>query len=426
MWKIIYNLLTLCALPFLIVIGLAKSKMRKNFRQRLAPSVHERPAEGACMIHGASIGEAMIALGIAGYLEENTGLHRFLFTTNTSYALEMLEKRTQGSPDRRARSLPFDLLFSVTRFLDQERPSVIIVVETEIWPNLIWQSGRRGIPVIVINGRISDSTLASYRRMSFFMKSALAGIDAVIAQSEEHRGRFISIGMSPERVFATGNIKYFRPAGDNPAAGTLHEKIITLGSVKEKELDEIYRAVTLIKGDLPDHTVCIAPREIHLSGTIEKDLSETFRTARYSKLRNDSAQDITGFDVVVVDTVGDLMGIYGRSAVAFVGGSLAPYGGQNMLEPLFTGTPVLFGPFTENFRDIAEAILEKKAGFLVRSGSDIHLCVKRLLGDDALYVAAQKAGLRIIADQQHVMDRSAGIITGILNAKKEKQGGIIR
>lgn len=418
MWKIIYNLLTICALPFFIVIGLSKGKTRKNFRRRLIPAPHDGSEGGACMIHGASVGEAMIALGIAGYLEENTGIRRFLFTTNTSYAQEMLEKKTAGKPGISVRSLPFDLLFSVRRFLDQERPSSLIIVETEIWPNLIWQSNRRGIPVIVINGRISDSTLESYRRLSFFMRSALRGIDAVIAQSDEHRNRFISIGMAPRNVFATGNIKYYRPAGGTPVAGPAREKIITLGSVKEKELDEIYLAAELIKGDLPDHTVCIAPREIHLAGTIEKDLSGSFRTVRYSKLRDSSERDITGADIVVVDTVGDLMGIYARSAIAFVGGSLAPYGGQNMLEPLFAGTPVLFGPFTENFKDIAGAILEKKAGFLVETGSEIHKCVMRLLGDDRLYSATQKAGQAVIAGQQSVMAETANIIVNVLGAKK--------
>lgn len=419
MWKIIYNLLTICALPFFIIIGLSRDKMRKNFRERLVPSTQDRPEHRALMIHGASIGEAVIALGMAGYLEENSGVHRFLFTTNTSYAQEMLEKRTAGGPHRRVRCLPFDLLFSVKRFLDQERPMAIVIVETEIWPNLIWQSKKRGIPVIVVNGRISDSTLASYKRLSFFMRSAMSGIDTVIAQSEEHRGRFVSIGMAPQRVFVTGNIKYYRPAGDNADKAKEHENIITLGSVKEKELDDIYQAAALIKKDLPDHTVCIAPRELHLSDTIEKDLSGTFRTARYSKLREDPDHSMADTDIVVVDTVGDLMDIYAKSKVAFVGGSLAPYGGQNMLEPLFTGTPVLFGPFTENFRDIAGIILEKKAGFLVSTGSEIHSAAMRLLHDDRLYKDTQKAGREVIAGQQHVMEETAGIITDALTKKGE-------
>jgi len=330
----------------------------------------------------------------------------------------MLERRQGTRQGRQVAPLPFDLRFSVAMFLNHHRPSAIIIVETEIWPNLIWEAGKRGIPVIVVNGRISDSTFASYRRLSLFMRSALAGIAAVIAQSGEHRQRFVSIGMAPERVYATGNVKYYRPvAEDAPDNGT-REKIIAIGSIKEKELDEIYKALTLLKTDFPGYRFFMAPREIHLAGTIEKDLSPVFRTARYSRIKEGKEDD--GADVVVVDTVGDLMDIYARSMTAFVGGSLAPYGGQNMLEPLFVGTPVLFGPFTENFRDIANAILEKKAGFLVETGSDIHLTIKKLLGDDTLYRSTQQAGFEIVAQQRHVMEASARIIMDVLGRQTRR------
>lgn len=420
MWKIIYNLLTLCALPFFLVIGMNNRKMKINFRQRLVPVKPEVPGTGACMLHGASIGEAVMACNIADHLEKHYGIHHFLFTTNTSYAQEMLEKKQSGIPDRNVACLPFDLFFSVKRFLDHYRPSALIIVETEIWPNLIWQANRRGIPVIIINGRISDSTLANYRRLSVFMRSALAGIDAVIAQSDEHRKRFISIGMARGSVFVAGNIKYYRPATGIKTDISSRKNAVTFGSVKEKELAEIYRAITLISGDHPGFSFFIAPREIHLSDTIEKDLSGTFRTVRYSQLKQGLEAE---HDIIIVDTIGDLMSVYESSLIAFVGGSLAPYGGQNMLEPLFVGTPVLFGPHTENFKDVAAGILEKKAGFLVSDGSDINSTIRMLLTDSTLYSATQKAGRAIIADQQHVMDKCAQMIVDVINKKKRGSSG---
>ncbi len=418
MWKIIYNLLTFCALPVFVVIGLTNAKMRKNFRRRLIPKARGCPLTGACMIHGASIGEAIIAESIADYLAKNGGPEHFLFTTNTSYAQEMLERKQGTRQGRQVAPLPFDLRFSVAAFLNHHRPSAIIIVETEIWPNLIWEAGKRGIPVIIVNGRISDSTLAGYRRLSVFMRSALSGISAVIAQSGEHRQRFISIGMAPEHVFTTGNVKYYRPVVEDAPDNLTREKIITIGSIKEKELNEIYTALALLKTDLPGYRFFVAPREMHLVAAIEKDLSPAFRTARYSRIKETTKDN--GAEVVVVDTVGDLMGIYARSMAAFVGGSLAPYGGQNMLEPLFVGTPVLFGPFTENFRDIARAILEKKAGFLVETGSDIHLTIHELLADDALYSATQQAGFEIVAQQRHVMEASARIIMDVLGRQTRR------
>lgn len=418
MWKVIYNLLTLCALPVFIVIGLANAKMRKNFRERLFPRVKGKPATGSCMIHGASIGEAVIAEGMADYLAKNGGPADFLFTANTSYAQEMLERKEGAREGRRVAALPFDLSFSVRRFLDHHKPSVIIIVETEIWPNLIWEARRRAIPVAIVNGRISDSTLATYRRLSVFMRSALAAVDTVVAQSAEHRQRFISIGMSPERVFTTGNIKYYRPVPEDIPGREARDRTIVIGSVKEKELAEVYRAVKLLKSDLPDHRIFIAPRELHLAAAIEEEFSKTFRTARYSRMKEGKGDD--GADIVIVDTVGDLLGIYARSMAAFVGGSLAPYGGQNMLEPLFVGTPVLFGPHTENFHDIAASILERKAGFLVETADDIHRTVMRLLADNDLYDSVRRAGYAIIADQKHVMDETARIIKGLAGPRNRR------
>ncbi|MBP1748164.1 MAG: waaA, partial [Deltaproteobacteria bacterium] len=205
----IYNILSLCALPFLVVIGLTNTKMKPNFRRRLIPP-GDKASPGAFMIHGASIGEAVIARNLADYMSANGGPGRFLITTNTYYAEEMLKKRPAKGYDLRCESLPFDLRFSVSRFLDHHRPSSIIVVETEIWPNLIWEARKRHIPFIIVNGRISDRTLETYRKLSIFMRSVFSAMDLVIAQSPEHRDRFISIGMPPDRVFVTGNVKYYR------------------------------------------------------------------------------------------------------------------------------------------------------------------------------------------------------------------------
>ncbi|MBP1749588.1 MAG: waaA, partial [Deltaproteobacteria bacterium] len=197
------------------------------------------------------------------------------------------------------------------------------------------------------------------------------------------------------------------------------DKIIAFGSVKEKELDEIYSSIGLLQQSIPGFRHFIAPRELHLAEIIERELSKTYSTTRYSKIKGGADN---GADIVVVDTVGDLQAIYGHSAIAFVGGSLAPYGGQNMLEPLFVGTPVLFGPFTDTFRDIAQTILDRKAGFLVRTGKDIHDTIIRLLGDESLYTATQKAGNDIVAQQTHVMKETAEIIMNCLSARAVGKG----
>lgn len=406
MWKVIYNALSLLALPFLAVAGLTNAKMKPNFRRRLLPPEDTAPP-GAFMIHGASIGEAVIARNLADYLAANGGPSRFLITTNTYYAEEMLRKRPAPGYELQCGSLPFDLKFSVSRFLDRHRPSSIVVVETELWPNLIWGAHKRHIPIVIVNGRISDKTFETYRKLSIFMRSVFSAVDLVIAQSQEHRDRFIAIGMAPERVLVTGNVKYYRQAADNVPPRKAQGNVLTFGSVKEKELEEIYSSIDLLKASIPGSRFFIAPREIHLAEVIQIDMSKKYSTARYSKMKEGKSP---GADVVVVDTIGDLQNIYGQSDVAFVGGSLAPYGGQNMLEPLFVGTPVLFGPFTDTFRDIAQTILDRKAGFVVRTGKEIHDTMTMLLGNPGLYAATQKAGYDIVAQQTNVMKETADIL----------------
>ena len=157
------------------------------------------------------------------------------------------------------------------------------------------------------------------------------------------------------------------------------KKIITFGSIKEKELTAVYKTIEDIKNRFPDYKIFIAPRELHLTSTIEKDLSSSFSVTRYSTLRNGADSDA---DIVIVDTIGDLLHIYRQSRVAFVGGSLAPYGGQNILEPLFFATPVLFGPFIENFKDIAQRVIEHNAGMMVHNADELTNKITMLLNDN--------------------------------------------
>ncbi len=268
MWKIVYNILTILCFPFFLVIGLASQKIRKNFFERLFPYRSKDELDNTLWIHAASVGEAVIADNLVKFIDKHTKIDKFLITTNTYYTKDLLLKKV--SRNVHVRALPFDLLFSVTRFFNQGQPRGLFIVETEIWPNLIWQAKKRGCPVVILNGRISDRTFKNYMKFSFFIKDVLSCVDFVFAQSEEHRKRFIKIGMDPVKVICTGNIKYFRDLEkiDNISN---KEKIITFGSVKEKELTPIYNTIKSIKKTFPEYRIFIAPRELHLSGIIEKD-----------------------------------------------------------------------------------------------------------------------------------------------------------
>jgi 3-deoxy-D-manno-octulosonic-acid transferase len=403
MWKVAYNLVIHLIFPFFALIALTKKKMRENFLERLWGGTN--PAtQPAVWIHAASIGEAVIAENLANYMSSRTPDACFTVTTNTYYARDLLRKRFGERVY--VSSLPFDLPFSIKRFMKGSTFHAVILVETELWPNLIWAAHGKGIPVIIVNGRISDDTLAQYRRFSFFLKHVLAAVTLVIAQSEEQAERFRSIGMDPSRIVQAGNLKYYRFL-EHPPGTSIKADTICFGSVKEKELPFILPIIEPLIRGFPGYSVYVVPRDLNLIDMIEENLPKHLRVSRFSNLKGSPPPQV---DVVVVDTVGDLMTIYSHSRVAFVGGSLAPYGGQNILEPLFFGTPVLFGPHIENFREVGAMILNAKAGLMVHDGKELLETIQVLLCNAEKRESFGDAGLRLIGEQEGAMAKTVSLI----------------
>ena len=410
MWKYLYNVVVHLALPFFSLFALFNRKIRNNLRERLIPQGVEEGSEGLVWIHAASLGESAIAQNLVEQIGLTVPDARFLVTTNTYYARDLLRRKL--GQNVLVRSLPLDLPFSINRFMGSSIFRGLILVETELWPNLIWTARRRGIPIVIVNGRISDSTVRRYRLVSSLLRPLFSCVDLVLAQSVSHAERFIQLGMDPQRVISGGNLKYFRNISTLPRRQQRYE-VVTFGSIKEKELDPVIRVILDLKKRFPQLKVFVAPRELRLASAIEDSLRQSLNTIRYSVLRG-HREDLEGFDAVVVDTVGDLMDIYGESDVAFVGGSLAPYGGQNMLEPLFFETPVLFGPHVENFKEVADQVIATGGGILVNSAKELLEKMSFLLENDQDRMDMGRAGRGIIDAQNRVMVETVARIRGVL------------
>ena len=399
MWRLIYTILLHALLPFFLAFALFKQKIRKNLKERLFPKGPEN-GRNLFWIHAASLGEAVIAENIIRPLLLRNRDLSFLVTTNTYYTRDLLRRRF--GTETQVHSLPFDLPFSLRLFFKNSSFTALLLVETEIWPNLIWMAHSRHIPVIIVNGRISDSTFRHYRFFSFFFRRVFSSVNLIIAQSTQQAERFIQAGAVPSTVIALGNLKYAREVGvseETPAK----EKSITFGSVKEKELEILVPVIERLKQAYPDYRIFVAPRELRIVDRLERAFSAGFRVARFSSCKDGEPTDA---ELIIVDTVGDLLGLYSKSMVAFVGGSLAPYGGQNMLEPLFFATPVLFGPYTDNFREIAEEILSSGAGLVVTGADDLYEGIIHILRDDAVRQSMGRAGLAVVQKQRDVLDKA--------------------
>ncbi len=404
MRRLIYSLLVWAALPIFAPFFLAKAKIRRNFSERIFPKPAGDGLKRAIWIHAASVGEAVVAENLMGFLRPRTP-SPFVVTTNTYYTRDMLRRTLGGSAQ--VFSLPFDLSFSIRRFIGEADFAALILVETELWPNLIWGASRRNIPVIIVNGRISDRAFPRYRRLAFFFKGLFDSVDLVIAQSEAHAERFVSLGADPSKVVAAGNLKYYRDPGRLPPARAERD-IVTFGSVREKELPMLMPVIEALKADFPGVRVFVAPRELTLIAAIERQLPEGIPVTRYSAMKEGRLEAAGG--IVLVDTVGDLVDIYAASLVAFVGGSLAPYGGQNILEPLFVGAPVVFGPHVENFREVARDVLAAKAGFMVHDAAELLSRIRLVLEDPGARRDLAEAGRGVLEAQRGVMEKAAGLV----------------
>jgi 3-deoxy-D-manno-octulosonic-acid transferase len=410
MWKYLYNIAVHSALPFFSLFGLFKRKLRKNLLERLFPKGLEGNPRDLVWIHAASLGESAIAQNLVEQIGLQVPEARFLITTNTYYARDLLKRRVGRNV--LVRSLPLDLPFSIDSFMHGSSFKGLVLIETELWPNLIWKAHRQRIPIVIVNGRISDSTIQRYRSLSSLLKRVFSCVNLVLAQSDSHAHRFILLGMDPAKVITSGNLKYFRNIPTLPPKQKEYE-VVTFGSIKERELEPVISVIMGLKKQFPRLRVFIAPRELHLTSAIEEALRDHVSTTRYSVLK-EHKECYDALDVVVVDTVGDLMDIYGESQVAFVGGSLAPYGGQNMLEPLFFETPVLFGPHVDNFKEVAQQIETAGGGIRVNNADELLEQIAFLLNNEGDRARMGKAGRSIIEAQNQVMVETVDRIREVL------------
>jgi 3-deoxy-D-manno-octulosonic-acid transferase len=314
---------------------------------------------------------------------------------------------------------PFDFRFAVSRALRLVSPSLVIVVETEIWPNFLRHARRMGIPAVMVNGRISDRSFPRYLRFSRFFTPILNNLSALCMQSDEDARRIVAIGAPAERVFVTRNLKY-----DLPVKRVSPEereelrrryrlpdgvRIITAGSTHAGEEDAVADSYARLLAERPGLFLVLVPRHPERAvevGTILEGKRLPF--VRRSALDGAPAPSAGG--VLLVDTIGELMNLYALSDVVFVGGSLVPAGGHNLLEPASVGAPILFGPHMHNFREISTLVLAAGAGEQIKDRPELEAALRRLLADEAARLAMGERGIRLMAEQGGAAARHLEII----------------
>src|SRR5580700_8846447 len=355
-------------LPYWLVAMATSGKYREGLSERLGwvPSrLREGDARKTIWVHAVSVGEVLAASRLVNELSACAPQYRVLLSTTTRTGQRLARERTGAT---HTFYFPLDFPWIVRRYLRVLDPVLLVLVETELWPNLLTACRQATIPVAVVNGRISDRSLPRYMRLRGVWKQILSGVSIVLAQSEEDAKRLKAIGVPAGRVSFAGNLK-FDVRSAEPAAITtsLREKlpsgtrVLVCGSTLEGEEEILLDAFQQLQKTIPNCVMILAPRHPERFGRVTQLLkNRNQQSVRRSNWMKRPAKIKPG-TVVLLDSIGELASVYALASVAFVGGSLVPAGGHNPLEPAQFAVPVVMGEHYANFRGIVEALQSKDA-----------------------------------------------------------------
>jgi len=424
---LLYSLATLAVLlvlsPYFLYQALRHKKYIGSLKQRLGylPVSLNLDGDESIWVHAVSVGEVLAARALIGELRRTYPRLR-LFLSTTTRAGQELARRNVREVDG-VFYFPIDWTFSVRRTLDIVRPRLFVMIETEIWPNVLRECRRRGIRTVLVNGRVSYRSFPRYRIIAPVFRRVLADLDRYCVQGEESAERLMRLGADPGRITVTGSLK-FDAINTSPTPGRGHERVLRFfrmsagrpvlvaGSTLKGEEAPIIRAFNRLRTRGSNPLLVIAPRQPERFGDVERICrQEGLSTVRRTELPIDA--EPRG-DAVVLDTIGELAVVYQIATVVFVGGSLVPAGGHNILEPAAFGKPIVFGPYMQNFAEIAAAFLANDAAVQVQSAREVDETIVGLMGDPVRRARLGAAARALVDANRGAKEQTLAVITALV------------
>ncbi len=403
LYRVLVHLALPLAAPVLWLKDRASGKSRPPLVARLGRELPE-VAPGGLLIHAVSVGEVEVARRLLRELRRRAPDLPVTLTVTTATGLALARRTLAGLAV--VHPSPLDLPGPVRRLLEAVHPRAVVLVETELWPELLHQCARRGVPVAVVNGRLSDRSFRRYRQVRPLLRPLLAPLHLVLARAEADAARFSELGVPRGRVRASGNLKYdLEPATEElpwqtSVRGWAGERpVLVAGSTMEGEEAAVLDAVDGLAGAWERLFLVLAPRHPERFDTVAR-LLESRGTAVVRRSDLPAARARVP-DVLLLDTIGELGRAYAEARAAFVGGSLVPTGGHNPLEPAAWGVPVLTGPHVHNFREVYADLFAAGGAVEVRDAAGLTGALDAWLGDAEAAAAAGEAA-------RAVMERSRG------------------
>jgi 3-deoxy-D-manno-octulosonic-acid transferase len=396
------------SLPYFLWKGRKSGKYQATFHERMGHlSADLNPQhQRSIWVHAVSVGEVLAARTLLVALRQRHPGRRLLLSTTTLTG-QAIARQSVGSVDG-IFFAPFDFRGPVRRVLDVIRPELLVLVETELWPNLIHEAVRRGARVAVVNGRLSPRSFERYRRVRALLRHVLAEVDLFLMQSAPHAERIVALGAPPASVRVSGNLKFDALAAPHVTSSLAQlfrttGPLIVAGSTVEGEEDAVLRAFQHVRAARPDARLILAPRHPErCDGVVPLVESLGLSCMRRSTLQPGAWTD----EVVLLDTLGELAQLYELAAVVFVGGSLVPAGGHNILEPAVAGKTVVIGPHMQNFQEIADAFRAEDALVTVASPAELGPMLLALLQDESRCAAIGARARALVERNRGAVERS--------------------
>ncbi|MBN1268286.1 MAG: 3-deoxy-D-manno-octulosonic acid transferase [Kiritimatiellae bacterium] len=427
LYNVLFILGFILLLPRFLYRMIRRGGYGRNFLERFGcyrPEVRARLAEGGRVwIQAVSVGEIFVAFQFVDRLRAQRPGLRFVLSTTTSTGHAIAEKKI--GPEDVLVYFPLDTPLVTRRVLGLIRPAALVLVECELWPNLIRLAKRRGVPVALINGRISEHSYRGYRRLRFFTSRLLPLADLFCVQSRKDEERLAALGAPRDRLKVMGSAKYEvaqpDPAGEARArevlarVGFADGRLVLLGGStwagEEGALLDTYQA---LRAEFPDLALVLVPRHAERAGEVVREIEGRGLTL----VRRSRLEDARGArpDVLLIDTTGELKDLYACATVIFVGKSLTQHGGQNVIEPALHAKPIIVGPNMQNFPVVSEDFLLADALVQVGDAAGLTAAVREFLADPARRAAYGERAARLVREKAGAVEATVDLIVPLIRA----------
>lgn len=419
LYNLVLIVLSILLLPIIIIALIAVPKLRAGFWSKLGfyPNFKLDKDKKTIFFHAVSVGEVNAIETLVKKTRDSFPDCNIVLSTTTKTGQEIANKKLKNTVDA-ITYFPFDFFFSVLSFLKSIKPDVIIIAETEIWPDFMYISKKQNIPVYIVNGRLSPHSYNGYKRFSFFFKPVLSLYEGIFMQTDEDKERMLSIGAPTNRTQKMGNLKYdIEPIMSATEVTKLAQslelndnKLIVAASTHKGEDEIIIDIFTNILNKYPDTKLMLAPRHPERYQQVT-DLLEKSGLSYGKRSSNDTFDK---HSIIMLDTMGELMKMYAISHFAFIGGSFSGTGGHNPLEANIWGKPVLSGDCVFNFKEIYNFLTQTTAAKLSHTPKELEQDMLNLLTDKTAY---QKA----CEDTKTIFEENSGAVDFVITTLKNKE-----